>query len=92
MSKEKKAAPFQWDDAFLLDDQLTEDERMIRDTARAYAQEKLQPRVLQAYAKWESLVCLALPCRKNTAARVQAMCLMASWHERSNASIPVIVP
>ena len=54
MSKEKKAAPFQWDDAFLLDDQLTEDERMIRDTARAYAQEKLQPRVLQAYAEDKS--------------------------------------
>ena len=30
---------FQWDDPFMLDEQLTEDERMIRDTARAYAQE-----------------------------------------------------
>ncbi|MGF6177496.1 acyl-CoA dehydrogenase [Ensifer sp. 4252] len=40
---------FQWDDAFLLEDQLTEDERMIRDTARAYAQERLQPRVIAAY-------------------------------------------
>lgn len=40
---------FQWDDPFLLEDQLTEDERMIRDTARAYAQEKLQPRVIEAY-------------------------------------------
>ena len=49
-AKEKKAAPFKWDDPFLLDDQLTEDERMIRDTARAYAQEKLLPRVLEAYA------------------------------------------
>ncbi len=48
--KEKSsAASFQWDDAFLLDDQLTEDERMIRDTARAYAQEKLMPRVSKAY-------------------------------------------
>ena len=37
-----------WDDLFLLDQQLTEDERMIRDMARAYAQEKLQPRVLDA--------------------------------------------
>jgi glutaryl-CoA dehydrogenase len=45
------AAPnqFQWDDALLLEDQLTEDERMIRDTARAYAQDKLQPRVIEAY-------------------------------------------
>ncbi|MCX5494000.1 acyl-CoA dehydrogenase [Kaistia dalseonensis] len=41
---------FQWDDAFLLDDQLTEEERMIRDTARDYAQEKLQPRVIEAFA------------------------------------------
>ncbi|ASY59926.1 acyl-CoA dehydrogenase [Sinorhizobium sp. CCBAU 05631] len=40
---------FQWDDPFLLEDQLSEDERMIRDTARAYAQERLQPRVIEAY-------------------------------------------
>ncbi|AWM28604.1 acyl-CoA dehydrogenase [Sinorhizobium fredii] len=40
---------FHWDDPFLIDDQLTEDERMIRDTARAYAQERLQPRVIEAY-------------------------------------------
>ncbi len=37
-----------WDDIFLLDQQLTEEERMIRDMARSYAQEKLQPRVLEA--------------------------------------------
>src|SRR6266496_3176763 len=43
------AASFQWDDPFLLDEQLTEDERMIRDTSRAYAQDKLQPRIIQAY-------------------------------------------
>ncbi|HEY0234422.1 MAG TPA: acyl-CoA dehydrogenase family protein, partial [Afipia sp.] len=42
-------ASFRWDDPFLLDDQLTEDERMIRDTAHAFAQEKLQPRVTEAY-------------------------------------------
>jgi hypothetical protein len=41
---------FQWDDPFLLEDQLTEDERMIRDTAHAFAQEKLLPRVAEAYA------------------------------------------
>ena len=44
-----KYASFKWDDPFLLEDQLTEDERMIRDTARAYAQEKLLPRVIEAY-------------------------------------------
>lgn len=42
---------FDWADPFLLDDQLTDDERMIRDAARAYAQEKLQPRVIEAFAK-----------------------------------------
>jgi len=46
----KKAAAFQWDDAFLIDDQLSEDERMIRDTARDYAQEKLLPRAIKAYS------------------------------------------
>lgn len=46
-----KPAPvsFQWDDPFRLDDQLTEDERMIRDTAHAYAQDKLLPRIVKAY-------------------------------------------
>ena len=39
---------FQWDDAFLLEDQLSEEERMIRDTARDYAQDKLMPRILTA--------------------------------------------
>jgi glutaryl-CoA dehydrogenase len=42
-------ARFDWQDALRLDDQLTEDERMLRDAANAYAQEKLQPRVTAAY-------------------------------------------
>jgi glutaryl-CoA dehydrogenase len=41
-------ASFKWDDAFLLDDQLTDEERMVRDQAHAYCQEKLMPRVLKA--------------------------------------------
>ncbi len=40
---------FDWEDPFRLNDQLTEEERMLRDAARAYAQEKLQPRVIAAY-------------------------------------------
>ncbi|MEZ5755590.1 MAG: acyl-CoA dehydrogenase [Paracoccaceae bacterium] len=40
---------FDWEDPFRLNDQLTEEERMLRDAARAYAQEKLQPRVVSAY-------------------------------------------
>lgn len=38
-----------WDDPFLLESQLAEDERLIRDAARAYCQEKLQPRVISAF-------------------------------------------
>ncbi|MEE8270566.1 MAG: acyl-CoA dehydrogenase, partial [Alphaproteobacteria bacterium] len=39
---------FRWEDPLLLDDQLDEDERMVRDSARAYCQDKLMPRVLEA--------------------------------------------
>ncbi|MFD1627422.1 acyl-CoA dehydrogenase [Azospirillum griseum] len=39
----------QWDDPFLLDAQLTEDEKLVRDSARAYCQDKLQPRVISAF-------------------------------------------
>ncbi|MDF2141925.1 acyl-CoA dehydrogenase [Paenirhodobacter sp. CAU 1674] len=42
---------FDWEDPFRLDLQLTEEERMLRDAARAYAQEKLQPRVIRAFAE-----------------------------------------
>ncbi|WP_390588033.1 acyl-CoA dehydrogenase [Erythrobacter sp. MTPC3] len=41
--------PFNWEDPFDLETQLTEDERMIRDTAHAFAQSELQPRVIEAY-------------------------------------------
>jgi glutaryl-CoA dehydrogenase len=43
------SAVFNWDDPLRFDEQLTEDERLIRDTARAYAQDKLAPRVIDAY-------------------------------------------
>lgn len=39
---------FKWDDPFLLSEQLTDEERMIRDTARKYCQDKLMPRILEA--------------------------------------------
>ena len=42
-------AVFKWDDPFLLDAQLGEDERMVRDTAHDYAQEKLAPRIRDAF-------------------------------------------
>jgi hypothetical protein len=45
----KPARPaFQWEDPLLLEEQLSEDERMVRDTARQYAQDKLMPRVIEA--------------------------------------------
>jgi len=42
---------FQWDDPFRLEDQLTEEERMIRDAARSYVDDKLMPRVTAAFAE-----------------------------------------
>ncbi len=42
-------AAFKWDDPMLLEEQLTEDERMVRDAAREYCQEKLMPRIVQAH-------------------------------------------
>src|SRR5262245_44409297 len=45
----KTKAQFVWDDPLLLEQQLGEDERMVRDAARAYCQGKLVPRVLEAF-------------------------------------------
>lgn len=48
-SKPAAAASFVWADPFLLEDQLTEDERMMRDAASAFAADKLAPRIEEAY-------------------------------------------
>ena len=48
MNAPRSKPVFQWEDALLLEDQLSGEERQIRDAARAYCQEKLQPRVLEA--------------------------------------------
>ena len=50
MSTKKHWAKFDWQDPFHLDAQLTEEERMARDTAYQYAQDKLQPRVVDMFA------------------------------------------
>ncbi|MFN7778167.1 MAG: acyl-CoA dehydrogenase family protein, partial [Betaproteobacteria bacterium] len=42
---------FHWDDPLLLDAQLTDDERMVREAARRYAQDKLAPRILEAFRR-----------------------------------------
>jgi glutaryl-CoA dehydrogenase len=41
--------PFRWDDPLLLDAQISDEERMVRDAARKYVQERLAPRVLEAF-------------------------------------------
>ena len=72
-------ARFVWDDPLLLDEQLTEEERMVRDAAHAYAQEKLLPRVTEAFrhetlrsgdlsARWARSGSSARRCRPSTAA------------------------
>lgn len=54
MSASSDKAQFNWEDPFLLEQQLSEEERMVRETARQYAQDKLQPRVREAYRKEET--------------------------------------
>jgi glutaryl-CoA dehydrogenase len=45
---------FKWEDPLLLEEQLTDEERLIRDTARAYAADKLQPRIIRAFSEEET--------------------------------------
>ena len=47
--KKKPKAQFSWEDPFLLEQQLTEDERMVKEAAAAYCRDKLEPRVLEAF-------------------------------------------
>src|SRR5476649_985489 len=49
MPKMLKDAAFTWEDPLDLEGQLTEDERMVRDTARGFAQDYLMPRIVEAY-------------------------------------------
>jgi glutaryl-CoA dehydrogenase len=50
-AKTQSEPRFQWDDPFLLRDQLLEEEHLIQETAHAFAEEKLRPRVVEAYAE-----------------------------------------
>ncbi len=54
MSASSDKAQFNWEDPFLLEQQLSEEERMVKETTRQYAQDKLQPRVREAYRKEET--------------------------------------
>ena len=51
MKREMPKAQFAWDDPLALDQQLSQDERMVRDAAHKYCQDKLAPRVLEAFRK-----------------------------------------
>ncbi len=53
-TKSHKGGPFTWSDPFLLDDQLTEEERMIQGSAAAFAADRLAPRVEAAYLNEET--------------------------------------
>ena len=87
-----KPANFNWEDPFILEDQLTEEERMIRDTAKAYCQDKLMPRIIEAnrnevfhreiLTEMANLVCLAQLYQKNSVALAQTIHLMVWLLER----------
>lgn len=49
-----KQSPFVWEDPFLFDDQLSEEERMIRDTAKSFAEQELSPIIEDAYMREET--------------------------------------
>jgi glutaryl-CoA dehydrogenase len=51
MADNKSGPNFDWSDPFMFDDQLSDEERLIRDSAREFAQTELQPRVTEAYLK-----------------------------------------
>jgi len=73
-------ASFNWEDPLLLESQLTDEERMVRDAARAYCQDKLAPRVLEGFRneitdvaifpKWVRSACWVQPFRSNTVDQV----------------------
>jgi glutaryl-CoA dehydrogenase len=48
-AKPRTKPQFSWQDPLLLDQQLTEQERMVRDAAQAYCRDKLQPRIVEAF-------------------------------------------
>src|SRR5210317_1003824 len=54
MSKGKNWQKLNWQDPFLLEQQLTDEQRMVRDSARQYAQDRLQPRVQEAFRREET--------------------------------------
>jgi len=65
---------FSWDDPFLMDRQLEDEERMVRDSAAAYASEKLAPRVIAAYReRWARWAFSGSRCQSNMAGSARIM-------------------
>ena len=54
MAKGRRWQKLNWQDPFLLEQQLTDEQRMVRDSARQYAREKLLPRVQEAFRREET--------------------------------------
>ena len=91
---------FDWADPFLLHEQLSDEERLIQETAHAFAENRLRPRVVEAYAHEKTdrsifdemgelgLLGLTLPLQYGGAGF--PMSPMASSPARSSASIPAI--
>ena len=95
-----KIADFNWEDPLDLESQLTEDERMIRDSARAFCDDKLAPRVKSAFrderfdreimSELGEMGFLGVMTSRPMAARVWAMWPMVWWRGKWSASIPAI--
>ena len=88
-----------WNDPFLLEDQLSEDERMIRDAAAAFAADKLAPRIEEAYLEEKTDPAIfremgeAGPARHHHPGGIWRRSAPATWptgwsRARSSASIP----
>jgi glutaryl-CoA dehydrogenase len=87
----KSSAPaFNWEDPLDLESQLTEEERMIRDTVRAYAQDKLMPRILMSFR--EERFDREIINEAGELGLVSATSPMASSLARSSASIQGFAP
>jgi hypothetical protein len=93
---------FDWSDPFFLESQLSDDENLIRESARDFAQGALLPRVADAYLKesidaaifreYGSIGLLGITILSITAAAVRPMSPTGWWPGKSSAWTPVIAP
>jgi glutaryl-CoA dehydrogenase len=78
-----RKAAFRWDDPLLLDAQLTEDERMVRDAARDYCQDKLAPRVLDAFRHERTDLAIFREPASTTSATASSRARSSAWTRAS---------